>query len=147
MCFGIKRKEDTLLLKAYLFPILRCKLQKIHQNSQHKEETTGFLLIAFLCSLIYSWIMSRKDGASVKFKTKHIVFAVIYGICVYVMNVLNLKLSGIIPSQLFFPLVNGSAIVLSSLMSVLIFKERLSKIQTIGLVGGILSLIVLCIVP
>lgn len=122
-------------------------LQKIHQNSQHKGETTGFLLIAFMCSLIYSWIMSRKDGARVKFKTKHIVIAVIYGICVYVMNVLNLKLSGIIPSQLFFPLVNGSTIVLSSTLSVVLFKEHISKKQTIGLIGGILSLIAICLVP
>jgi len=62
------------------------------------------------------------------------------------MNFLNLRLSGLLPSQLFFPLVNGSAIVLSSLMSVLLFKEHLSKKQTVGLVGGIASLIVMCFV-
>ena len=62
------------------------------------------------------------------------------------MNYINLKLSGLLPSQLFFPLVNGSAIVLSSLSSVFIFKERITKKQVVGLVGGLLSLIAICLV-
>ena len=62
------------------------------------------------------------------------------------MNYLNLKLSGLIPSQLFFPLINGSTIVLSALLSVAVFKERLNKKQIIGLCGGILSLIAICLV-
>lgn len=122
-------------------------LQKIHQNSQYKSETTGFLLVAFICSFIYSFIMSKKDATPIKFQKKYMVIAVIFGICTYVMNVLNLKLSGIIPSQLFFPLVNGSTIVLSSTLSVVLFKEHISKKQTIGLIGGILSLIAICLVP
>ena len=56
-----------------------------------------------------------------------------------------LILSGILPSQLFFPLINGSTIVLSSLVSVLVFKEKLTARQTVGLVGGILSLCAICI--
>ena len=65
----------------------------------------------------------------------------------FIMNYINLKLSGVLPSQLFFPLINGSSIVLSSIMSVIIFKEKLSKRQTIGLIGGIVSLIAICLVP
>jgi len=76
-----------------------------------------------------------------------VIIGLICGGCSFGMNYINLKLSGLLPSQLFFPLVNGSAIVLSSLMSVILFKERLSKRQTIGLVGGIVSLIAICLVP
>lgn len=63
------------------------------------------------------------------------------------MNYINLKLSGVLPSQLFFPLVNGSTIILSSVMSVVVFKEHLSKKQAVGLIGGITSLVAICIVP
>ncbi len=121
-------------------------LQKIHQTSIYKAEANGFLFVAFLCSLIYSNIMAKQSFWELKFTKKHIVFAVVCGICTYGMNFLNLKLSGLLPSQLFFPLVNGSAIVISSAMSVVIFKEKLSKKQFIGLCGGILSLIGICIV-
>jgi len=76
-----------------------------------------------------------------------VIIGLICGGCSFGMNYINLKLSGLLPSQLFFPLVNGSAIVLSSLMSVIIFREKLSKRQTVGLIGGIVSLVAICLVP
>lgn len=121
-------------------------LQKVHQSTSHKGEIGAFLFVAFICSLVYSLIRSRKSLPSLKFNCKHYLFALVCGICTFCMNFLNLKLSGLLPSQLFFPVVNGSAIVLSSLMSVFFFKERLSKKQIIGLVGGILSLVAICLV-
>lgn len=121
-------------------------LQKIHQSSVYKAEANSFLFVAFICSLIYSRLRAKKSFGELGFNKKHIIFAIICGICTYCMNFLNLKLSGILPSQLFFPLVNGSAIVLSSLISVLVFKETLTKKQLIGLCGGILTLIGICIV-
>lgn len=121
-------------------------LQKIHQTSAYKTESSAFLFVAFVCSLIYSKMRSKKTFKELQFTRKHIILACVCGICTYAMNALNLKLSGLLPSQLFFPLVNGSAIVLSSLMSVLFFKERLSRKQLIGLCGGTLSLMLICIV-
>ena len=122
-------------------------LQKIHQSSAHKSETGGFLLIAFICSLIYSRIRAKKTFGELKFTKRILVFSLICGICVFGMNFINLKLSGLLPSQLFFPLVNGSAIILSSLASLLFFREKLTKRQLVGLFGGIASLILICIVP
>ena len=72
--------------------------------------------------------------------------AAVCGVCIFGMNFLNLRLSGLLPSQLFFPVVNGSAIVLSSLFSVLLFKERLTKKQIVGLLGGLLCLVAICLV-
>ena len=120
-------------------------MYNIHQTSIHKAETNAFLLVAFLCSLVYSRLRTKKSFKELNFNKKHIALAAVCGICTYAMNVLNLKLSGILPSQLFFPLVNGSAIVLSSLLSVTVFKEKLSKKQLFGLCGGTLSLMLICI--
>ena len=133
-------------LLAFLFQGSIGVLQKIHQSSVYKDELNGFLLIAFVCSFIYSRVRTNRTFKELGFEKKHIIIAIVCGICTYAMNILNLKLSGLLPSQLFFPFVNGSVIVLSSLMSVLIFKESLSKKQAIGLTGGILSLTVLCLV-
>ena len=121
-------------------------LQKIHQSSLHKNETGVFLLTAFICSLIYSCIRTKKSFSELNFSKKHLCFALLCGICTFGMNYLNLKLSGILPSQLFFPIINGSAIILSSVASVLIFKEKLSKKQLIGLCGGMISLVAICLV-
>lgn len=132
---------------AFLFQGAIGILQKIHQSSAHREENAGFLLVAFICAEVFS--LTRNKG---KFDTslltgKTVGIGLICGCCVFAMNFINLKLSGILPSQLFFPLINGSAIVMSSLVSVFLFKEGLTKRQTIGLIGGILSLCAICILP
>ena len=121
-------------------------IQKIHQTSSHKSEISGFLCVSFFISLIISGLRV-KDKKNFKDKKNLIPLAMICGGCTFGMNYINLKLSGLLPSQLFFPLVNGSAIILSSLMSMIVFKERLSKKQTVGLVGGIICLIAICLVP
>ena len=140
------KKWFLFCVLAFLFQGSIGVLQKIHQFSEYKGELNGFLFVAFICSLVYSRIRTGKSYRELGFRKKHIMFAIVCGVCTYIMNFLNLKLSGLLPSQLFFPLVNGSAIVLSSLMSVLFFKEHLSKKQLIGLCGGIVSLIAICFV-
>ena len=142
----INKKWILCCLAAFIFQGSIGVIQKIHQSSVHKAEVNVFLFVAFICSAIYCFIRSGYGAKDIKFDGKTIAFAVICGICTYTMNFLNLKLSGMLPSQLFFPVINGSAIVLSSTMSVLLFKEKLSKRQLIGLVGGILTLIGICIV-
>ena len=136
-----------LSLIAFLFQGVIGILQKIHQSSIHKTESAGFLFVAFICAAVFCLVRNKgKFDSSVA--DKRIVFiGLICGVCTFTMNYLNLKLSGLLPSQLFFPLVNGSSIVLSSAMSVLLFKEHLSKRQAIGLIGGIVSLIAICLVP
>ena len=140
------KKWFLFCVLAFLFQGSIGVLQKIHQFSEHKGELNGFLFVAFICSLVYSRIRTGKSYRELGFRKKHITFAIVCGVCTYIMNFLNLKLSGLLPSQLFFPLVNGSAIVLSSLMSVLFFKEHFSKKQLIGLCGGIVSLIAICFI-
>lgn len=122
-------------------------LQKIHQTSGHKTETNVFLFAAFVISFLFSrWRIGGKLS-KVNIAKKDILLGCVCGVCTYLVNFLNLKLSGMLPSQLFFPLFNGSTIVLNSIISVVVFKEHLTKRQLIGIVGGIDCLILLCIVP
>ncbi len=121
-------------------------LQKIHQLSPHKNELFSFLFCAFACAFAFAVIIAKKqrEENSARFSKKHYITAIICGICIFAMNLINLKLSGIIPSQIFFPLVNGGAIVLSSISSALIFREKMTVKQIIGLIGGIISMILIC---
>ena len=47
-------------------------------------------------------------------------------------------------SAVFFPVVNGGGLVLTTLAAVLIFKERLSVRRSLGVAFGIVSVIFLC---
>ena len=131
---------------AFLFQGTVGVLQKIHQNTEYKNEVSGFLFVAFICAIVFSLLRNRGCGKNVRLGKKTVIIGLICGVCTFCMNYINLKLSGLLPSQLFFPIVNGSAIIISLLMSVLLFKEKLTRRQTVGLCGGILSLIAICIV-
>ena len=79
------------------------------------------------------------------FTRRLVFFALLSGACTFTMNYLNLKLSGLLPSRLFFPIVNGSSIVICSILSVVLFRERLTGKQMVGLAGGIASLVLICL--
>jgi drug/metabolite transporter (DMT)-like permease len=132
-------------------------LQKVHQTSAYKLELNEFLLISFLLStlisLIWLVIAFKKDGnkfssINVKDNKKSILtcllICLISGIAIGTNHKLNLFLSGVMDSATFFPLVNGTGLVLSTLSALVIFRERLSVKQWISVIVGVLSVIFLC---
>ena len=120
-------------------------IQKIHQSSEHKSELFSFLLVSFCVSFVFARILTGNRKKEKKFTKIHYIFALFSGVCMFTMNYLNLKLSGLLPSQLFFPAVNGSSLILTTVVAVVLFKETLTRRQVIGVVGGLLSLIAICI--
>jgi len=128
-------------------------MQKTHQSSPYAAETAGFLAAAFFCSVIFAAAMTivtksaKSDAPAAKPGRALIPVAVVCGLCTYLQNDLNLKLSGLIPSQIFFPVVNGGVLFLNALAALLLFREKLTKRQVIGLTGGILTLFIICILP
>ena len=83
-------KWFILCILAFVFQGSIGILQKIHQTSAHKAELNGFLFISFICSLIYSRIRAKKSFKELGFNKKHLILAVIGGLCTYTMNILNL---------------------------------------------------------
>ncbi|MBQ8510868.1 MAG: hypothetical protein IJ493_13285 [Clostridia bacterium] len=129
-------------------------MQKVQQSSAYAGETSAFLASAFLCSLGFAAVMaliSKPAPASLESGGKPgwqmTVPALICGVCVFLQNDLNLKLSGRLPSQVFFPLVNGGSLFLCTLAAVVLFREKLTRRQCVGLAGGILVLAGICLVP
>jgi len=61
--------------------------------------------------------------------------------CVY--NRLNVYLSGALPGVIFFPSFNGGVVILSTLLSLLILKERLTKRQIVGITAGVIGICII----
>ncbi len=128
-------------------------MQKVHQTSAFKAELDGFLIIAFAFSFVYSLVnilisfFKNKEHTTTVFKTdiKPLVVLglVVIGGCVAANNKLNLFLSGVLPSAVFYPLVNIGGVVLLTIASMLIFKERLSVRKWIGFACGITAILFL----
>lgn len=127
-------------------------MQKVHQKSDYAVESGSFLITAFICAFVLSGIISlimlkRENVTFEKGKSLLILLIVVAvcGICSAFNNKLNLYLSGVINSAVLFPLLNGGGAVLTITFSVIIFKERLSLRQWIGVVLGIGAIVLLCL--
>lgn len=128
-------------------------MQKFHQTSAHKDELDSFLIIAFFVSFILSGIHSlvllksnKKEAFS---KTSSVIrliplaLMLISGIFVAINNKFNLYLSGVMEAAIFFPTVNGGGLVLTSVFAYLIFKEKLTVKQWVGVIIGIIAVILI----
>lgn len=133
-------------------------MQKVHQSSEYRDELNEFLIIAFISSAvfcsIFAALLKRREGRSAiannsgnKNKKRFwllLSIMIASGVCVAVNNKFNLYLSGVMDSAIFFPIVNGGGLVLTTLTAVLLFKEKLSKKQWIGVILGIVAVVFLC---
>jgi drug/metabolite transporter (DMT)-like permease len=124
-------------------------LQKEHQLITPGKQINEFLIVAFLTSALISCILfsylnfikGEKPGFAVNFKV--LGLAVFSAIFAAVGNKGVMYLSGNMPGTILFPIVNGGIVILSTIISVLFFRERLNKYELIGLFTGIVSLVLL----
>ncbi len=101
-------------------------MQKIQQNSQYYHEKSVFLIIAFvfafLCSLIAHFLKGEKPELNIKnFATPSIC-----GLCFGGANLCNTLLAGRMKSSVFFPLQNITTILVTALLGIIIFKEKMN---------------------
>ena len=73
---------------------------------------------------------------------KKLVVPVALGVCVGMLNFLNLSLSGKLPSVILFPIYNIGSMLLSSIISAIIYKDKPTKRQSIGFVVGIVAIFI-----
>ena len=156
---GEKRKASLKWLifcaGSFIFCGLIGVMQKWHQSTEYKGELNAFLIIAFTIAFIYSTLMcliASKNEKKAQGKINAPFFAVlpiiimaVAGICGALNNVFNLYLSGVMDSAVFFPLVNGGGLILTTVSALIFFRERLKPLQWVGLAFGVAAVFMLCI--
>lgn len=118
---------------------------KLHQNSPVAGEVNGMMLTASLVSAalftLSSLLISKRTVNRLPRVPKSALsFLLSAGIVSCGYNRLNITLSGKLPSIVFFPVFNGSVILLATLLGALMFKERVKPVQLFGLILGIAAL-------
>ena len=123
-------------------------------------QLNNFLCVAFLLIILMSVLavfMSRlrnkqnqkpqSTASQTKGKKENVllikqrIFTIALGCVMGLVNKTNIYLSGILPSVIVFPVINGGGILATTICSRFIFKEKLSWAQKIGLLLGILGII------
>ena len=97
------------------------------------------LIITTIVLMIFAGFNEKKDTL-VNLKKGFCLFA-ICGIANGVVNYLVLLLSNRLPASVMFPVISAGGIILSAIVAITVYKEKLSKYQWIGMILGTISII------
>lgn len=141
---GLKTSRFVFLTVAMLSSGGLGVVQKVQSQSAFKNERSLFVALAFLIAAILSFTVSLfvADRSPVHNK-KHLLFAVGIGLCFAGANFLNTLLSGMLDSAVFFPLLNIGTILVSQILSILIFREKLNKKTAVILLLSIIAILLI----
>ena len=119
--------------------------QKMEQAAFGGEGAVEFMLIAlalvFVIFFTLSFIKERKDWKEAL--PRGCVFGLLCGLANGACNFLVVLLNPRMPASVMYPLISAGGIVVTTLVSVLIFKERLSRSQWLGMAIGVTSIVFL----
>ena len=120
-------------------------MQKLQQVKFMKSCDNEFMIVTLGFSavtlLIIGIIMNGKDLIYILHHGG--IYASVAGISNGATNLLNLVVNAMIPISIAAPTRSGVKIVISFLISLIIFKEKLSMRQTVGVIIGAIALILL----
>lgn len=147
-----KKEEKKITLKWGIYVFLSfvgnggCstiqKIQQIKCNGAYKSE---FMIIALLISTIALFIctlISERDIMVHSFK-KGFPYYSTCGLANGAVNFFVLVLATRMPASVMFPIISAGGIVTTALISIFVYKEKLSLPQKIGMVLGIEAVVVL----
>ena len=118
------------------------KMQQVAFDGAYKNE---FMIIAlcfvFLFTMLPALKAERKEFAPL-IKSGWWL-ALLCGLFNGVVNLFVMILSGRVPASVMFPLISGGGIVLTYIVSKVVYKEQMSRRQFVGFILGLLSIIFL----
>ena len=119
--------------------------QKMQQTAFDGGYKNEFMILSLaIVFLVFTTVALIKNRKNLKSHLYHARFtAVGCGIMNGLTNLLVMVLSGLIAVSVMFPLISAGGIVITYFVSRFIYKEQLNKVQFIGFLAGIGSVIFL----
>ena len=124
-------------------------IAKAHQiNTDAVDEVSYTVISCALTALLSLILLGLQFLKNSKEKTRQMISTLkvrpmwimaLIGITTYTANFLHLLAASEVPASVQFPLVSGGVIVLSALVSVFLFKEKISKMEWIAIGGAFAS--------
>ena len=116
-------------------------MQKVQQTSSVAAEKDAFLIIAFALASLLSFLAFLILGKKQRPHPRGLLYPAATGLCFGTANLCNTLLAGLLKSAVAFPLQNIGTILLSTLLGILVFRERLT-----GRVALILALSTIAVI-
>lgn len=154
MCIFPKKNGEKLTLKWFFFCFMFLLaggfvgiFYKIFGLSDAKDQVNAMMLSAAVTSSLLFFlsgisINALKHEKHPTIDKEALIYILLSGIagCVYIR--LNVSLSKVIPSAIFFPVSNGGMVIISTVAGGLFFREKLNKLQLSGIILGTAAIII-----
>lgn len=102
--------------------------------------SAAVLLVFYLASRMGN---KGEKGGEIKVIKNVGLYVLVMSVCLFLNSYFKTLAAGILPSALLYPLSQGASLILSSFMSALLFKERLTLKCIIGIVLSFIALIII----
>ena len=149
-----RTRRDTLLFALISVAIffvngLTGVIAKAHQLDSAAVDEASFtvlssLLTAFFSAivLLFLFLFDREktvDSLRPAVKPRPLLWSALVGVAAHTGNFLHLLAASTLPASVQFPIVSGGVIVLSALASILIFREKMSRVDALLVAGVFLA--------
>lgn len=145
---GVSKKWLSLSLVTAVLNGALAVCQKIFGKTEFKSQNKAFVswayITAFFVSVfIYMLLKSQKHKKGFKMGQLPLLCGVSAGIVLSVFQFFNTYAVATINSTVLFPSYNGGALILTTLSSVVILKDRLKKKQLLSVAVGLVAIVLL----
>jgi len=121
-------------------------IEKVHQSTDGREERRMFLFAAFTLMFLLSVSGSlavKRSARRPSFVKPAVLLGMASGAIASVYSQINLTLAGSLDSLIYYPVANGGALLLTVLISAVVFREKLSGKRLAGFFMGLCAIILL----
>jgi drug/metabolite transporter (DMT)-like permease len=145
-----KRKEEVtsngFMAKAWLIVMLIVSgtaglVTKVFLHTGNGQWDNQFLLYTFIMAFILCTILLVKSGK--KIRPSDMLYGIALGVPNYMSSLFELKALNKIPAFIVFPSVSICTILVVSLFSMVVFKEKITKKQVISILIIMIALVLL----
>ena len=152
--FLINRKNDTtpITMKWAICAFLAFvgngmasvtqKMQQVAFGGAYKNEFM-ILALAFVTVLLGIFVLKQERREIKHYAKCGGILAVACGLVNGMVNLFVMILSGMMPVSVMFPMISAGGIIITYIISRFFYKEKLTKMQFIGFLAGIASVIFL----
>jgi len=124
--------------------------QTIFSNTYDHSYQNELLFVAFTLNLIISCTMllllkAKKTARPIRIDRRYFVCALMLAVCVVGQNRINLDLSGKLPSVVMFPVASGGGIAATTLLSGVMFGDKLQPRQIAGICVAVAAIVLIFI--
>lgn len=117
------------------------KMQQLKFDGAYKNE---FMIIALaIVTVILITAGLSQKGNKAEMLKPCFKYGIVKGLGNGFLNYLVMVVSAVLPNAVLFPSISAGGITLTFLCSILVYKEKLTKMQTVGYILGIVSIVLL----